>query len=61
MIETIKRVIIKGNRNGSYFEIVKKDNALVQLKTYDGDDHTFSQEINNSDIDEIISFLQGIR
>ncbi len=61
MIETIKKVIIDSNNGIGYFEIVKKDNELVRLKTYDGDDHTFSQEINNTDIDEIISFLQGIR
>ncbi len=61
MIETTKRVVIEDTSRGCYFEIVKKDNEPVQLKTYDGDDHTFSQEINNTDIDEIISFLQGIR
>ena len=61
MIETTKKVVIN-NKNGiSYFEIVKKDSKPVQLKAYDDDNHTFSQEINNTDIDEIISFLQGIR
>ncbi len=59
MIETIKRVVIENSRG--YFEIIKKDNGPVQLKAYDDDNHTFSQEINNTDIDEIISFLQGIR